>query len=359
MPWNNPLALPVGKVAPAIGFGNGVVFKPAPEGTAERPRLLDRSSRPAIPGELVGMVTGAAGGNRRSTGRRAARRPRSRSPGCDRHRPGDRGALRHLGKPLQAELGGNNAAVVLADVDLDAVVRALVAGAYRTPDSDALRSVGSCVDDGDRRPLRGPGAGGHRGVARGGPGRSLRRRRAADLASAARDRVATRGRRCRRGPVRGSCAAGGCRKGSRTGRVVCAHAARRRRPGPATVAQEEIFGPVTVLLRVDGVEEAIAVANSVEQGLVAAVCTDDAGARARLVGRAGRRHRRQIGPGPVPIHPDAPFGGWKASGSGPPEHGVWDATFATKTAGRLRGSRTAEPRAERAPHPRRPRHGNG
>jgi len=38
----------------------------------------------------------------------------------------------------------------------------------------------------------------------------------------------------------------------------------------------------------------------------------------------------QVGPGPVPVHPDAPFGGWKASGFGPPEHGEWDATFATR-----------------------------
>jgi acyl-CoA reductase-like NAD-dependent aldehyde dehydrogenase len=38
----------------------------------------------------------------------------------------------------------------------------------------------------------------------------------------------------------------------------------------------------------------------------------------------------QIGPGPLPVHPDAPFGGWKASGFGPPEHGEWDAAFATR-----------------------------
>ena len=38
----------------------------------------------------------------------------------------------------------------------------------------------------------------------------------------------------------------------------------------------------------------------------------------------------QIGAAPPAIHPDAPFGGWKASGIGPPEHGVWDVEFHTR-----------------------------
>ena len=50
MPWNNPLALPCGKIAPALGFGNAVVFKPAPEGTLHRARAArHRWPRPASP----------------------------------------------------------------------------------------------------------------------------------------------------------------------------------------------------------------------------------------------------------------------------------------------------------------------
>jgi acyl-CoA reductase-like NAD-dependent aldehyde dehydrogenase len=38
----------------------------------------------------------------------------------------------------------------------------------------------------------------------------------------------------------------------------------------------------------------------------------------------------QFGADAVAVHPDAPFGGWKASGTGRPEHGEWDMQFFTR-----------------------------
>jgi acyl-CoA reductase-like NAD-dependent aldehyde dehydrogenase len=96
---------------------------------------------------------------------------------------------------------------------------------------------------------------------------------------------------------------------------------------PATaIAREETFGPVAVIIPVAGVDEAIAVANDVEQGLVLAVCAADDAVRRQVLDEA-RVGIVQAGPGPLAVHPDAPFGGWKASGIGPPEHGEWDAAF--------------------------------
>jgi len=76
-------------------------------------------------------------------------------------------------------------------------------------------------------------------------------------------------------------------------------------------------------------DDALAAANGVEQGLVMAVCSTDPAVRAR-VRDAADAGIVQLGAGPLPVHPDAPFGGWKASGFGPPEHGEWDAWFATR-----------------------------
>ena len=42
----------------------------------------------------------------------------------------------------------------------------------------------------------------------------------------------------------------------------------------------------------------------------------------------------KLTPGPLPVHPAAPFGGWKASGLGPPEHGLWDKEFYARTQAR-------------------------
>ena len=48
-PWNNPLAMPVGKIAPAVGFGNGVVLKPAPQGAETALALVESLARAGLP----------------------------------------------------------------------------------------------------------------------------------------------------------------------------------------------------------------------------------------------------------------------------------------------------------------------
>ena len=58
-PWNNPLAIPVGKIAPAIGFGNGVVLKPAPQASLTAHALLETLERAGAPTGLVNVVFGA------------------------------------------------------------------------------------------------------------------------------------------------------------------------------------------------------------------------------------------------------------------------------------------------------------
>ena len=324
MPWNNPLALPVGKIAPAIGFGNAVVCKPAPEGTATAWALRRSLADAGIPVDLLQVVPGAVDtaealiGDPRveaiavtgsvATGRAVAAR-------CGMH-----------GKPLQAELGGNNAVIVLADADLEEIVGPLVQGAYSysgqrctairrfVVDASVAERFEALVTAEIERLLIGDPSDRATAV---GPLISL----------AARDRVARVVDDAVRDGARLVCG-GRVPEGFTHGAWYAPTLLADVDPD-ARVAQEETFGPVTVLLTVDGVDEAIAVANGVEQGLVAAVCTGDAGTRRRVLD-ALRAGILQVGAGALPVHPDAPFGGWKASGFGPPEHGVWDAAFATR-----------------------------
>ena len=92
------------------------------------------------------------------------------------------------------------------------------------------------------------------------------------------------------------------------------------------LAQTETFGPVAAILECDDLDEALTIANSVEQGLVAALCGGD-GAQRRRFCAAIEAGIVKLTPGPLQIHALAPFGGWKASQSGPPEHGRWDLEF--------------------------------
>jgi aldehyde dehydrogenase (NAD+) len=90
-------------------------------------------------------------------------------------------------------------------------------------------------------------------------------------------------------------------------------------PG-APIAQEEIFGPVGVVLPYDTVDEAVELANGVQYGLAANVYADDVDAARSLAGRL-RAGLVTINGGGA-LRPDGVFGGFKASGIGR-EHGEW------------------------------------
>ena len=68
------------------------------------------------------------------------------------------------------------------------------------------------------------------------------------------------------------------------------------------------------------------IANGVEHGLVAALYSRDENSR-RHFAEAIQAGILKFSPEPLSVHPDAPFGGWNASGIGPPEHGLGDRQF--------------------------------
>jgi alpha-ketoglutaric semialdehyde dehydrogenase len=323
MPWNNPLALPCGKIAPALAFGNGVVFKPAPEGRATAGLLMDTLAAAGLPAGLVGLVHGGP-----STGMAVVTDPLVDAVAVTGAIPTGRAIAEQctrLGKPLQAELGGNNAALVLADADLDVVVPALVRNAfgYAGQRCTAIRRLvvaREIVDEFSRRVVAETAA-----LRVGDPSDP-----ATDvgplISAVARDRVS----RVVEAALAGGAIllVGGSASDTPAGAFYSPTVLRVDDPR-AAIVQEETFGPVAVIQPADGLSDAIAKANGVEQGLVQAVCTGDAAAAAEVLA-AARAGIVQWGPGMVPVHPDAPFGGWKASGYGPPEHGRWDAQFLTR-----------------------------
>lgn len=94
----------------------------------------------------------------------------------------------------------------------------------------------------------------------------------------------------------------------------------------SAIVRDETFGPVAVIQQAKDLVDAIRIANCVPHGLVAGLVGGDATDEARFLAsiQAGII---KLGPGALPVHPDAPFGGWKASGIGLPEHGYWDREF--------------------------------
>ncbi|BBC30921.1 hypothetical protein SGFS_022150 [Streptomyces graminofaciens] len=123
-PWNFPLAIPLWKAAPALAAGNAVLLKPAPAATATAVRLHELLA-PHLPDELFTVlpgdgITGAAlvaGSDVVSfTG----------STAVGRAVVADAAAA---GIPVQAEMGGLNASVVLPDADVAFAARTIAAAA--------------------------------------------------------------------------------------------------------------------------------------------------------------------------------------------------------------------------------------
>jgi acyl-CoA reductase-like NAD-dependent aldehyde dehydrogenase len=96
-----------------------------------------------------------------------------------------------------------------------------------------------------------------------------------------------------------------------------------------TIVQEETFGPVLVVQGAASWDSAIRLCNGVRQGLAAAIFSHSD----QIIGafldeaKAGILKVNQSTAGGAV---DAPFGGWKASGVGPPEHGAFDIEFFTR-----------------------------
>lgn len=129
-PFNFPIAIPAWKIAPALVYGNTVVWKPPTSVAATAGLLMGALAEAGLPPGVLSLVHGE-----QEVGQALIAHPGvdavtftgSTVVGLD---VAARCAAR--GIPVQAEMGGKNAAVVLADADLDTAVEAVVSGAFRS-----------------------------------------------------------------------------------------------------------------------------------------------------------------------------------------------------------------------------------
>lgn len=127
-PWNNPVAIPVGKIAPALLYGNPVIWKPSPLATRMALLLLDSLRDAGLPDNLVQLIPGGA-----DTVRILLREPsiaRVTLTGSISAGRTVASLCSLTGKILQAELGGNNAAIILPGADINTAARTLVRAAF-------------------------------------------------------------------------------------------------------------------------------------------------------------------------------------------------------------------------------------
>lgn len=128
-PWNFPIAIPAWKMAPALAFGNTVVFKPADLVPGTAWALVEILSRAGLPKGVLNLVMGRGSvvGQTMldSRGVNAISFTGSVETGAKVAM-----ACSKRGAKYQLEMGGKNPLIVLDDANIDAAVAASIDGAF-------------------------------------------------------------------------------------------------------------------------------------------------------------------------------------------------------------------------------------
>ena len=126
-PWNWPYTMPGELVAPAIAYGNAVVWAPAPSTSVCAARFAEVLEAADLPPGVVNMVTGPGA----VVGDEIAANPGTQAVGfIGSIATGLMVASRAAGKDLLLEMGGNGPLVVLEDADIDAAVQATLTACF-------------------------------------------------------------------------------------------------------------------------------------------------------------------------------------------------------------------------------------
>ncbi|MBP2150971.1 aldehyde dehydrogenase [Xanthobacter flavus] len=310
LPWNSPISLCSWKLGPALAAGNTMVLKPAeqtPASLIELARLVEEAGFPdgvvnVVPG--FGAIAGAA---------LVAHKGVAKVSFTGDHRTARKimvSAADTL-KRCTFECGGKSPYIVFADADLD---KGLTVATH-----SAFRSTGQSCSAGSRVFVERPAyeAFAERLAARAGRirvGMPLDPRTHIGPQTSAEQREKTE-RYIALGLEEGGRAlCGGGRPASLPRGYFVEPTVFVDLPNTARLAREEVFGPVALVIPFDDEEEAVALANDTDYGLVGGLWTSDVTRAHRVAGRieAGLVSVNTF----RPVHHMLPYGGFKMSGIG-------------------------------------------
>jgi alpha-ketoglutaric semialdehyde dehydrogenase len=326
-PWNFPMAIPSWKIFPAIIAGNTVVFKPASMTARSAVRFVEILTEAGVPDGVVNLVIGGGG----EVGNAIINHPEIpliSFTGSTETGVQVATAAAKLNKRVSLEMGGKNAVIVMDDADLDLAANGILWSAFGTSGQRctaasrviAHRSVqGDLVDrlasrastmklgDGlDESVDVGP-------VVSGGQLQSIHGY--VEIGQKEGARLVTGGQVVTDGELS---------RGHFHQPTIFDNATADMR-----IAQEEIFGPVTTVVPVASLDEAIDVVNGVKYGLSASIFTADVNAAFRAM-QDVFTGILYVNAGTTGAEIHLPFGGTKATGNGHREAGSATLDFFTE-----------------------------
>lgn len=316
-PWNFPAAIPCWKMIPALLSGNTLVIKPSREAPWTTTRLVELLIEAGVPEGVVNLVHGPGG----VVGEAICKHP-------------DIGVVSFTGsvetgsriaevagkslKRVSLELGGKNGQIVMRDANLELAIDGVLWGAFGTTGQRCTATSRLILDEPihdkfmsmlvDRAKKLKIGNGLDEDMEM-GPLISRSQREKVD-------KYVQIGKEEAKLECGGNFHTGnGCERGFFYEPTIFTGVNKNMR-----IAQEEIFGPVLAVLKVNDLDEAIDVINSTDYGLSSSIYTQDINAAMQAVERIEAGITYVNGP-TIGAECHLPFGGVKNTGNGHREGG--------------------------------------
>lgn len=323
-PWNFPIAIPAWKIAPALCYGNTVVFKPADLVPGCSWEICDILNRAGLPEGVLNLVMGRGS----EVGQAMLDSPDvdaiSFTGSQDTGKRVAEACTTHLRK-FQLEMGGKNPFVVLDDADIDIAADCAVNGAFFSTGQRCTASSRIIVTEGihDRfvAAMTERLAALKIGDAL-APGSQIGPVASADQLEIDENYIAIAQKEG------AHLAFGGARLTRETPGFYLQPALFTECTNDMRISREEVFGPVAGIIRVADYDAALAMANDTPFGLCAGIATTS------LKHATHFKRNAEVGMAMVNL-PTAgvdfhvPFGGTKGSSFGPREQGRYAAEFFT------------------------------
>jgi alpha-ketoglutaric semialdehyde dehydrogenase len=317
-PWNFPVAIPIWKIAPALVYGNTVIFKPASEAGVTAAKVMECFEQAGFPPGVVNFVSG----NGSVIGNGIIEHPDINGitfTGSETTGKKVGQAALARGVKYQLEMGGKNPVIVAEDADLEKAVEATINGGLRSTGQKCTATSRVIVhkkvyDEFKERLLNKirnikVGAGLEEGTWMGPCASESQLNTVLHYIEVGKQEGATL-------LLGGDQPEDLCfRDGFYVNPTVFENVTTEM-----AIAREEIFGPVLALLKVDSLEEAIEIANDSDYGLSASIFTTNIGNMLSFIDDIDSGLIR-INAESAGVELQAPFGGMKSSSSGSREQG--------------------------------------
>ena len=326
-PWNFPVAIPIWKLAPALVYGNTVVFKPATEAAVTAAKVIECFSEAGLPEGVLNFITGSGS----IIGQGVIEHPQVNAITFTGSETVGKGVIKSAaerGIKSQVEMGGKNPVIIVKDADLDQAVEAVISGAFRSTGQKCTATSKVIVEEAIYEAFKEKlvqetekitvGNGLNEGIWMGPCASESQFNTVKDYIEIGKEEGAEliSGGEVLQGEE--------YENGFYITPAIFENAKLNMR-----IVQEEIFGPVIALIKVKDIQEAIQAANDTKYGLSASIFTTNIASFLEFADEIEAGLVR-INAESAGVELQAPFGGMKGSGVGSREQGEAAQEFYTE-----------------------------